>query len=69
MTLVPGEGPFWANFGGTTMELTFTGTLPTPVYPPPTDCGCGKTNLFRPTDPELGTFESITGSTRSTGPR
>ncbi|HKX62417.1 MAG TPA: hypothetical protein VJS65_11240, partial [Verrucomicrobiae bacterium] len=43
MTLVPGEGALLGNFGGTPLELTVTGTLPTPVYPPPTDCGCGKT--------------------------
>jgi hypothetical protein len=62
MTLLPGQGAWISGTQGEAVELTMTGTLPIPLLPSPSDCGCGKTNLLGRQIPELGTFESIIGS-------
>ena len=60
-TLKPGEGAFIVNNSGASFNVTFTGTPPVPVLPPPLPCGCGQLNFLACQTNEIGTFENIMG--------
>ncbi|PWU16384.1 MAG: hypothetical protein C5B50_13640, partial [Verrucomicrobia bacterium] len=66
--LTPGCGFVYVDNQGAPETLVFTGTAPTPVRPPPCNCGCGKLSLWSPqTTSSPHGYQDITGSAPAQG--
>jgi hypothetical protein len=64
--LTPGCAFFFFN-QSVARTFVFNGTIPTPVLPPPCNCGCGILSYVSLQGTNAGTFQSLTGFAPSQG--
>ncbi len=59
--LAPGRGFYFQNTSGATVSITFTGTVPTAVYPNPYYCGGGGYSLLGSLNTNSSSYQDYTG--------
>ncbi len=59
--LAPGRGFYFQNTSGATVSITFTGTVPTAVYPNPYYCGGGEYSLLGSLNTNSSSYQDYTG--------
>ena len=59
--LAPGRGFYYVNTVGVSESVTFTGTMPTAVYPNPYYCGVGEYSLLGSLNTNSSSYQDYTG--------